>query len=315
MTEPPTIDILLATYQGEPWLEQQLQSIQAQTHQNWRLLARDDGSADGTREILERFVQCEPERAVLFGSPTTTQGAKRNFGDLLEASTAPYTAFCDQDDFWLPNKLELTLSKIRAAERTRTAATPILAHTDLTVVDGLGRELAGSFWSYQAIDPNATSLRRLLVQNVVTGCTTMINEPLRNLSRPVPDAAIMHDWWCAIVAAATGDLVHVEAATVQYRQHGANALGAQAWGRRRVVEQAVRGIRTSALRERIISSQEQANALLHRLGANMRSEDKQYTQRYAGLPTQRWHNRKWTALREGYRKRSWIETAALLLWI
>jgi hypothetical protein len=109
--------------------------------------------------------------------------------------------------------------------------TPILIHTDLKVVDNNLNLINPSFRNYQNLDPNPQNLLpRLLVQNFVTGCTMMINKPLKDLIIPIPTQAIMHDWWIALTAASFGKIAYISEPTVLYRQHEQNTVGARAWG-------------------------------------------------------------------------------------
>ncbi len=222
-----TVDILLATYNGADYLVQQIESLFRQDYPHWRVLARDDGSKDETAGILRDYTQRYPERFVLMPADGANLGFVGNFARLMEHSTADYLAFCDQDDVWLPEKLRLSLAEMQALERTHGVDKPLLAHTDLRVVDGKLSEIAPSFWGYQELDPGAGNrLNRLLIKNVVTGCAAMINRPLKDLSLPIPAEAKAHDWWIALVAAAMGAVGHVAVPTVLYRQHRGNTIGA-----------------------------------------------------------------------------------------
>ena len=103
---------------------------------------------------------------------------------------------------------------------------PVLAHTDLVVVDENLHTIAPSFWSYSNLNPYCGSrLNRLLIQNVVTGSATMINRALARLASPIPQGAVLHDWWLALVASALGRIEAIPEKTVLYRQHGRNCAG------------------------------------------------------------------------------------------
>ena len=222
----PNVDILLGTYNGERFLGEQLRSIEAQTFSSWRVIARDDGSSDGTRSMLEEFGHRYGERFQLITDDAGRLGPAGNFGRLLAASTAPFVCFCDQDDVWLPEKVATLVE----AAQTRPTNQPLLVHSDLEVVDDALRPVSPSFWAFEGISPSRDSLNQLLVQNCVTGCACLINDRLREIALPVPPAAIMHDWWLALVAAACGEIRPVPAALVRYRQHGSNDTGAKRWG-------------------------------------------------------------------------------------
>ena len=114
-------------------------------------------------------------------------GACRSFGRLLAQAEADYMVFSDQDDVWLPGRISTPLAQIKAAEKKLGVGTPLLAHTDLMVVDENLRSIAPSFWSYSNLNPYGGSrLNRLLMQNVVTGSATMVNRALARLASPIP---------------------------------------------------------------------------------------------------------------------------------
>ncbi len=198
-----------------------LESLKAQTCGDWKLLVRDDGSDDNTLGVIKDFTD---KRVRLVNDEKRRLGARGSFAELLRHSDADYIMFCDQDDVWLPEKLDLTLKKMLGAESAYKDK-PILVHTDMAVADRDLNILSRSFWDYQHIDPELTSLNNLLVLNVATGCTMMINRKLKELA-PIPEAALIHDWWLALAASAFGRIERVDAATVLYRQHGKNAAGA-----------------------------------------------------------------------------------------
>ena len=225
------IDVLLATYNGSRFLPELLSSLGDQTHNDWRLIVRDDGSSDDTLAIIKRWAQHADVPVKIVQDGRTGLGALGNFGALLEHSDAPYFAFCDQDDVWLPEKLSLSLASIQATEEKRGSAVPVLAHTDLRVVDIELREINPSFRKFAGLpSPRpGRELHDLMIQNVVTGCAMLGNSALRQMAMPIPAEAIMHDWWLAMVAAAKGELLELPQASILYRQHGSNTLGAVKW--------------------------------------------------------------------------------------
>src|SRR5699024_4749681 len=125
-----------------------------------------------------------------------------------------YLMFADADDFWLPDKVEKTFAKMREMEREAGTGCPILVHTDLAVADGSLRVIAPSLFRYEKLSPQRNSLRELLAQNNVTGCTVMINRALRKLIRQAPADAVMHDWWAALAAAAFGRIGVLDEPTI-----------------------------------------------------------------------------------------------------
>jgi hypothetical protein len=135
--------------------------------------------------------------------------------------------FCDQDDVWLPNKIELTLDAMKAAERIYPDK-PILVHTDLRITDSQLNTIAESMWRYQKLYPEiGDDLNKIMAQNVVTGCTVMINKRAKVVSIPIPKEAVLYDWWIALNVCRHGKIVYLSIPSVLYRQHVDNQVGAQ----------------------------------------------------------------------------------------
>lgn len=226
----PLVDILLATYNGARYVQAQLDSLFAQTHANFRLLVSDDGSTDATVAIIREFARRqESGRLRWVPNPGAGRGPARNFETLMAASLADGAArwalFCDQDDVWLPGKIECLVQAMTALEGGDDAL-PCLVHSDLRVVDEHLDTIADSFIRQQRIEVSAMSLPVLLGVNHVTGCAMMVNRALLALALPLPPEAVMHDWWCALLSC-QGRRRFVPDPLVLYRQHGANQVGAK----------------------------------------------------------------------------------------
>ena len=223
--------ILLAACNGEKYLPAQLTSLMGQTEREIAILYQDDGSRDGTAELLRAW---EKKDARIH--PAAEQGrhlgAAGNFFSMMRQAESDIYFFCDQDDFWEPEKVTALLRACREAEKELGEETPILVHSDAAIIDGEDRRIAPSFFCLQGWDPKATGLNRLLVQNNVTGCMMMVNRPLRDLVIRYgdPEKMFMHDWFIALTAAAFGKIVFVDRPLTLYRQHGENAIGASRTG-------------------------------------------------------------------------------------
>ncbi|MEA5002400.1 MAG: glycosyltransferase family 2 protein [Christensenella sp.] len=218
------IDILLATYNGEKYLRAQIKSLFLQDCQDFRVTARDDGSTDQTMQILEEYEAAYPERFHIIRDGQPTGSAKENFFRLLQYASAEYIMFCDQDDIWLPDKLNLTLQTLQTAQN-EWGNVPLLVHSDLTVVNDQDQVLHPSLFALQKLDRQRRYLHQLLPQNNITGCTMLFNRALAKLIRPSGDA-LMHDWWIGLIAAAFGYII-VAPNRIHYRQHMANEVGAK----------------------------------------------------------------------------------------
>jgi len=226
------INILLSTYNGERYLKEQLDSLFYQTYKNIKIIVRDDGSTDKTLEILKAY-------DVYLLEPHENIGPKKSFSSLLEYvlqnTDSNYFMFCDQDDVWEKDKIEKTLAKMQELE-FQYEDTPLLVHTDLKVVDEELKLIQNSFWKHEYINPSINSFNRLLMQNTITGCTVMINRKLAELCLPVPDGAIMHDWWIGLVASKFGKIGFINNGTILYRQHASNSIGAKGFRLMYIIE-------------------------------------------------------------------------------
>ena len=175
------ITVLMATYQGRQYLEQQLDTILAQTVPV-KILISDDGSDDGTREMLDNYARWYPEQVVLHHRTEHTGGAAGNFFWLMQEALKDekneYILFSDQDDVWENDKVSVMLHRMKVLEKGLGSACPILLYSDMEVVDEELYEISPSFASYTHQDPDRSSFAEILVENQVTGGASMINRAL-----------------------------------------------------------------------------------------------------------------------------------------
>lgn len=306
------IDILLSTYNGAEYLEQQLASIAVQVFSGWRLIARDDGSSDTSLEILKAFADEHPDRVELVTVPAARLGVVASYEMLLNSCSAPYIAFCDQDDIWLPDKLGVLLARMQSLESEAGSSRPCLVHSDLSVIGADREHIADSLWIYQKLEPaKMQSLERLLVQGCVTACASMMNRALLQRVVPIPQDVIMHDWWISLIAASNGAIAHIDDVTVCYRQHGANDTGAKQWGLRYIANGLIQG--RKHYKQSIQRTRLQARALLD----SGRLDDGQaaVVERYVGLPSKNGLHRRIIAIRSGFLKYGMIRNIAFFLWM
>ena len=294
------VHIIASLFNGARYIEAFVASLRAQSHEAWRLWVRDDGSTDETLTIVRRLASVEPRITLLEGTEARL-GAAAGFAWLLERvpPTSRYVMCADQDDVWLPDKIARTLDVMRVTERSVVG--PVLVHTDLIVVDDELRVIDPSFWHFAGIVPEPASLRRLVVQNVVTGATVMLNRPLRELVGVMPREAIFQDWWYACVASVFGTVVALREGTILYRQHGANAVGAREAPRPRL-RQLPRLAREAwaqraQLRHEIARTARQAQAFLDRYGDALDEADRRFLRDFARLPRHRFLRRKLEVVR------------------
>jgi glycosyltransferase involved in cell wall biosynthesis len=210
----------MGTFRGEKYLARQLLSLEAQTHENWKVWVSDDGSDDGTLDIVKSFqVKWGADRLTLLTGPR--RGFCLNYLFLVchPAISADYYAYCDQDDIWYPDKLARSVAWISAAP----SDVPALYCSRTQLVDKIEKPLR-----LTSLYRQPPSFENALVQNIASGNTMVFNNALRALMRVAgenPDI-VYHDWWSYIVATACGGIVHYSPRpTMNYRQHNANQIG------------------------------------------------------------------------------------------
>lgn len=222
-----SIAILLATYNGAEYLPEMLVSLETQTYRDFVCYIHDDGSTDQTSALVAEWVSQHSDRYRVLEGPA--QGSPQaNFLWLLSQVEAEYYMFADQDDVWLPNKIEKTVGKFE--EVAICVQGPICVFSDMYVVDESLQVMSDSFIRYIGRNPKRTCLSQLLLENPAAGCTQLFNRKLRDLALQLQDvnAIEMHDAWVLALAAAFGKehVGVVDEPLVYYRQHGENEMGA-----------------------------------------------------------------------------------------
>ena len=217
------IDILLATYNGEKYLEEQLDSILNQTYENFRLLISDDGSKDNTRKILEKYSK-KDNRIILFFQEKNL-GVIKNFEFLLRKVENKYYMFSDQDDIWKKNKIEKSIIKL---EETNSD----LVYSDLEVVDENLNIIYKSYWKLKGIYKKIkkyNNFKSLYLNNFVTGCTIIAKSEQIKDVLPLPNTSkyILHDYWIALIISQKGKITYIEEPLIKYRQHKNNKIGSK----------------------------------------------------------------------------------------
>jgi glycosyltransferase involved in cell wall biosynthesis len=218
------ISILLATYNSELFLEEQLNSIINQNYSNWILYIRDDNSTDNTKEIIRKYEE-DYKNIVYLKDFEEKRGATMSFLWLLKKVESDYYMFCDHDDVWLPNKIQLTLDKMLESDIAENKI-PIIIHTDLVVVDKNLKLISESFWKYSNLDISDVSYNNLAYANCITGCTMMINNSAKKLINFEENIDFPHDSWIGLlVSYNNGIILSIEIPTILYRQHENNLIG------------------------------------------------------------------------------------------
>ncbi len=293
MSEKIKIAVLLSTYNGEKFLGEQIDSLLAQTHKNFILVVRDDGSRDRTVSILQDYAENNGERIHLLPCDGENKGASGGFAFLVDyvlknkeslGLSSAYMMFCDQDDTWFPEKIEKLTASMLATEADNGSVLPILIHSDLEVVSEQNTVIAKSLINYQGLEIQRNSFSNLIISNLVTGCTALINESLAKKALPIPTNAIMHDWWMALVAAAFGKLVYLDIPLVHYRQHENNTIGAKEFTKVSVVSMSLwQRILARKPNEHLVEVSIQAAEFHRRYGAHLSGRERLSLQLCTGM--------------------------------
>ena len=218
------IAILLSTYNGCNYIGQQIDSIRRQTCTEWKLYIRDDGSTDGTRDLILEAARLDRRICPMLDG--SNLGAKESFMWMLRNVSADYYMFCDHDDVWLPHKVELTLRRMLEAEATHHG--PVIACTNIELVDANLGVIAPSYWEYKNYDSSMFNDKYYhLCYNNIPGCTMMLNQEAKKASFPYSEHIVMHDAWVAAATLWKGGFITAEPTPqMLYRQHAHNAIGA-----------------------------------------------------------------------------------------
>ena len=219
MIENKRIDILMATYNGEKYLAEQLDSIINQTYHNWNLLIRDDNSTDRTLEIIQDY-QKKDNRIKLLKDNKGNLGIVKNFEELLKNSESEFIMFSDQDDIWVENKLDMYLKMI---EKIKNKG--FMIHSDAILFDkNKSNILKDTFISKKAINKG---LENVFFNYFVQGATILISKEIKNFILPFPKEVYLHDRYIHLISELFFERIFVNKALIYYRQHGDNQIGAK----------------------------------------------------------------------------------------
>lgn len=306
------IDILLATYNGEKYLDEQIQSILEQDFVDYKIIARDDGSTDSTLNILHKWQALHPQKIEIVQDELGNLGPTQNFNQLMTLSKAPYICFSDQDDKWVKHKLAKQVEHIIKLEEKHSGL-PVLVFSDLTLCDGELGVSCPSLIENDKLNPRATKPQQLLMQNVPYGCTLIINRRLLKLALPIDERALLHDHWLSILASLTGIVSYIDESLVFHRVHDQNASRAKSLHKQEASHALKDKVNNKNFHNYLFKQVEQAEALLERLEPRLEEKEKSMMIDFIALRDTKGLQRKWLIVKNRFFKNEFSKTIKLIL--
>lgn len=223
-TNKKKIAILLAAYNADKYLGEQIDSLISQTNQDWTLFIRNDGSRDNTSEIISEY--CSKYNNIIeVDRGGENLGCRNNFFRLLEVVESDYYMFCDADDVWFNDKIEISLLRMQELELVNFNK-PLLVHTDSAIYDIDLNLVAQSFWKTVNINPDKfLSFNLICICCCVGGSTMLLNQKVKDLVFPLENNNLIFDYWIAINTVKNGVISTIHMPTKKYRQHNSNVCG------------------------------------------------------------------------------------------
>ncbi|PJG84406.1 glycosyltransferase family 2 protein [Conservatibacter flavescens] len=217
-------DVILCTYNGSKYVQQQLESILKQNILPKKIIISDDFSKDNTLELIENIFLSYSFSCYEIVSGLQ-KGAKYNFLSALKYAKEDYTFFSDQDDIWHPNKIGIFSQYLQS---TKTA---LLVFSDSRIINNKNYVISDSFFDYQGLTARVFEDDSILFKNCVQGAASCVNRSMRELVLKSLDLVdwdhlYMHDWWIALLAKYYGEAIFIPQPLIDYRQHSNNQIGA-----------------------------------------------------------------------------------------
>lgn len=303
------VHIVLATYNGEKFIKQQLDSILENSYKDILVEVCDDGSSDGTVEIVKKYA--EQYECVKFHQNEKNLGYVMNFMEGIKRSRSPYVMLCDQDDIWHADKIEKTLGRMQKLEKSEGNRNPIMVYTDAMNYDSdTGKEL-GSFHQSSRLDTKKVDTAHLFMENKCIGCTVMMNAAIREYLKELPEEIRVHDWWLALICSHFGKISYIAETTLQYRQHSGNMIGGS--GFLDYVKNRLQNV--SRQREAIRETFIQGEAFYKIFGKELSAEKKEIAKQFAEMSGASAFKRRKNMIHYGFCKSGFVRNIALFFLI
>lgn len=305
----PQVQIVLATYNGERFLREQLDSILANEAEDFSVEIYDDRSTDGTVAIAKEYAgkwDC-----IHVHENKENVGYVKNFLHGIQQCQSPYIMLCDQDDVWEADKISRTLEAMKRLESEcrDNPDRPLLVFTDAMNYDSdTGKEL-GSFHQSSRLKVGSTDPAHMFMENKCIGCTMMVNAAILPYIRTIPDEVRVHDWWLALICSCFGKILYLPEMTLHYRQHHDNMIGGSGFGD--YLKDRIRNVR----KQRAVLDQTfaQGEAFFRLFGEQLRGGERKLAQAFSEMRTAGALRRRWYVVRYGFYKSGLLRNMALFL--
>lgn len=304
------IGIIMATYNGEKYLREQIESILSNTYTDWHLTICDDGSTDATDSIINEYVMKYPDK-ITGHKNQKNLGVMYNFLQGVLDNTADYYMFCDQDDVWLKDKIKITYEKMLDMEKQWGSDIPISIFTDATLVDQDLNVLHSSFFKTSNLDVRKIDLPHILMENKLLGCTVMCNNKTKEMLDKLPDTMRMHDWWIGILTASFGKIGYVPTQTILYRQHSHNVVGGQ--GKKEYIKNRIHSLNKQ--KEVLRLTEKQAECFYEIYKNRLSKENGKIIYNFSRLNQMNWLKKRIVVIKYGFLKTGLLRNIGVLLLI
>lgn len=303
------IHIVLATYNGEKYIREQLESILANKYKDISIEICDDGSTDGTLGIVKEYV--EKYSYISLHENPKNLGYVMNFMEGIRRSKSPYIMLCDQDDIWHEDKIEKTYDRMRSLEEENGRNVPLMVFTDAMNFNSESGEDLGSFHKNSHLDIKKIDTAHLFMENKCIGCTVMVNAAILDYLAVLPKEIRVHDWWLALICSNFGKISYIAETTLQYRQHSGNMIGGSGFSE--YLKNRIANLHRQ--RESIRETFAQGEAFYRVFGEKLPEDRQRIAQQFARMSRTGALGRRGKMIRFGFCKSGLVRNMALFLLI
>lgn len=304
------IAIIMAAYNGEKFIGDQIESIMNNTCQDFVLHICDDGSIDRTLDICEQYASRYPDKIEIHKNKQNLKVVK-NMLFWTVAIDANYYMFCDQDDYWNRDKIKKSYDYIKSLENENIGR-PIAIFSDAEVVNERLETIHPSFQKHEMLSSFKLELKDLLMENKLLGCSVMFNNAVREklkVMEEVPNEIIMHDWWIGLIGAAFGKVVYLDEPLLKYRQHGDNEVGSLG-----AIGYILTNINKLKLQRKLLYDLfKQAEAFLRVYWNYLDINQREYLSEFSNFYKKSFIERRVTMIKNGYRKTGLIRNIGMFV--